>query len=157
MTKYSKLQISLHWGMAVLIAFQFILSDGINHAFKSILRGTEYSFDPLVMQHVIGGFLILALVLWRLRVRKTHGTPPLPSEESPMFKKLAQGVHWALYAFMVIIPISGAVAWFAMNKNAANAHELLKTGLIIALALHVGGALYHQFVLKTQPLKRMWF
>ena len=36
-------------------------------------------------------------------------------------------------------------------------HQLGWFGVISLLVLHVGGALYHQFIVKDNLLKRMWF
>lgn len=155
--KYSKLQITLHWAIAILILLQFVLHDHVKHAFREITRGNEVAFDPLVAQHVFGGLLILALVILRLIVRMKQGAPELPAEESDMMKKVANGVHWGLYALMALLPISGAVAWFTINRNAAEAHEFMKAAMLALLALHVAGALFHQFILKTKPFSRIWF
>lgn len=154
-TGYSRSQIVLHWGIALLILFQFLLSDAIGGAFRAAMRGQEAVFDPLVAQHVIGGFVILALVAWRLGLRLTRGAPQPPEKEHPALKLAAHVAHWAFYALMILLPVSGAVAWFGLSGPAAGAHEVLKAVLMALVGLHVAAALFHQFVLKTDIMARM--
>ncbi|MDO5706866.1 MAG: cytochrome b/b6 domain-containing protein, partial [Paracoccus sp. (in: a-proteobacteria)] len=64
-------------------------------------------------------------------------------------------VHWALYAVLILTPLSGSVAWFGGQEGAAEAHETLTSVLLALAALHVAGALYHQFVVKDGLMSRM--
>lgn len=152
---YSRAQILLHWAVAALIVPQFLLSEGISHAFDTFLERGEVAFSPLVAAHVIGGALIGLLVLWRLSLRLTHGAPPPPEAEHPALKLVAKAVHGLLYLLLVLLPVSGSVAWFGGVEAAGEAHEVMKAALMALVALHVIGALYHQFVLKTNLLARM--
>lgn len=152
---YSRAQIALHWVVFLMIAFQFIASDAMSQAWRAVVKGQETGFDPLVAAHVFVGGGVLLLVLWRLVLRLSRGVPPLPKEEPPVMKMIAHLTHWTLYALMIVTPISGAMAWFGGVKPAAEAHEVLKTLLMILIGLHVAGALYHQFVLKTNIMARM--
>lgn len=154
-TGYSRPQIILHWAVALLILLQFVLSDAIGDAFRAAMRGTEIAFNPLIAQHVIGGFLILALVAWRLGLRLTRGAPQPPEKEHPALKLAAHVAHWAFYGLMILLPVSGAVAWFGLVGPAAEAHEVLKAVLMLLVVLHVAAALFHQFVLKTNIMARM--
>ena len=63
--------------------------------------------------------------------------------------------HWALYALMVLAPVTGLAAWYGGIEAAAEVHELFKPLLIILVAVHVLAALFHQFVLKDNLLARM--
>jgi len=154
-THYSRAQIALHWVIFLLIAFQFIAHDPMSDAWDKVEEGLDVAFNPLVAAHVFAGLSVLALVIWRLVLRFTRGVPPLPEEESPAMQKVAHLTHWALYALMALVPISGAVAWFGLVEPAAEAHEVMKSILLVLVGLHVLGALYHQFVLKTNLIDRM--
>jgi cytochrome b561 len=46
-------------------------------------------------------------------------------------------------------------AWFGHVGAAGNVHEALKTLLLLAVALHVVGALYQAFVLRSDVMRRM--
>ncbi|THD72798.1 cytochrome b [Thalassobius vesicularis] len=154
-THYSRAQIALHWVIFLLIAFQFVANEPMGEAWRAVKKGQEVSFDPLVAAHVFAGIAVLALVVWRLALRLTRGVPPLPAEEPAHLKLVAHLTHWGLYAFMVLVPLSGLVAWFGSVEPAGEAHEVLKTLLMILVILHVAGALYQQLVLKTNIMERM--
>lgn len=152
---YTRTQIALHWIVAILIVLQFVLHDGISHAFRAVMRGTEISFDPLVASHVFGGLAVLAFALWRLALKAKNGVPQPPEEEAPALKLAAKVTHLSLYGLMILVPVTGAVAWFGMNHDAGEVHEVLRIPLLLLVLLHVAGALYHQFVLKTGVMNRM--
>jgi cytochrome b561 len=56
---------------------------------------------------------------------------------------------------MILMPVSGSVAWFGGVEAAAQGHNILKIALLALIALHVAGALWHQFVLKDGLIARM--
>lgn len=152
---YSRAQIALHWVVFLLIALQYLFHDAILEAWDKLRDGGEVAFSPLVAGHVFGGLLILALVVWRIVLRRTRGAPPLPAEEPEALKRIAQLTHLGLYALMLLMPVTGALAWFGGIDPAAGAHSLLRLLLLALVALHVAGALYQQFVLKTNIMARM--
>ena len=155
MTKYARPQILLHWLTFALLLPQFLFHEWIKDAFDILRKGGSFAFDPLVMSHVGLGFVILTLALARLWLRRKHPAPPLPAEEAPWQKAIAHIVHYGLYAVLILMPISGAVAWFGLNHDAAEVHEILKFTLLALFGLHLVGAIYHQRVLKTNILARM--
>jgi cytochrome b561 len=151
-TGYSRLQIRLHWIIFGLLVVQFAFHEWIAGAWDAFLDGESVAFHPLVAAHVIGGFTILVLALWRLRVRMTRGAPPPPKGDAPALKLLAKSVHIALYVALIAMPIGGAVAWFGGVELAAEGHELMK---FVLLGLHLAGTLFHQFVHKDNLIDRM--
>lgn len=152
---YSANQIRLHWIIAALILVQYLFSDGISAAWRVIARGQPIDPTWMAQSHVIIGILIFILALWRVALRLTRGAPKAPEEESPLLQKLAGLVHFALYCAILLIPVSGGLAWFGGVKVLAEIHEA-GTGLLqFIVALHVVGALYHRFVLKTEVMTRM--
>ena len=157
MTEYKKIQKILHWGIAVLLLAQFVFHEAISDAWHAIEDGFFVAPSPLVMAHVGGGLLILVLVLFRLYARHKHGTPPLPEDEPLHLKWAAKITHFALYALMILLPITGAAAWFGGVYEAAEIHEILKFALIVTFLAHIGGFVYQQFIAKTGIWKRMWF
>jgi len=151
---YSKTQIALHWAAAGVIALQFILHDGISDAWDVIEDGGAFAFSPLVASHVAGGFAVLGFVIWRLVLRFRRGVPDLPA--GSRLQHIAAHVgHFGLYALMIALPVSGAAAWFGGISDAADAHEVLKTLLLVFVAAHVAAAFWHQFWLKDGLLLRM--
>jgi cytochrome b561 len=154
-TGYTRTQIILHWLVFVLVVLQFVLHDPIAEAWDKIEEGLEVGFDPLVAQHVFTGFLILVLVVIRMAIKAKRGAPTLPANEPAILKIAAHGTHLGLYALLILMPISGAVAWFGGIEAAADGHEAMKVIVIALVALHVLGALFQHFVLKSDVLTRM--
>ena len=152
---YSRLHIILHWLVVVLIIPQFLLNDSMGEALDAAMEGTTAPSTVLVPLHVFTGITILVLVIWRLALRAKNGVPPLPEEEAPALKLVANLTHWGLYAVLALIVVSGGLAWFGGVETAGDIHGALTTVLLILVGLHVLGALYQQFVLKTNILDRM--
>ncbi|WP_292022963.1 cytochrome b/b6 domain-containing protein [Maritimibacter sp. UBA3975] len=152
---YTRLQIALHWVIFLLIAAQFLFHDGIQAAWRAVIRGTDATFSVMAAQHIFTGLLVLALVVLRLAIKLRRGAPAMPAEEPEILKLTARVTHWLLYGFMILVPVSGAAAWFAVNENAAQGHELFKSILLLLIALHFLGALFQRFVLKSDVMTRM--
>lgn len=152
---YSRTQIALHWAVAILIAAQYLLEDGIGTAWEAFVLGKEHAFDPLVLAHVAGGILVLGFAIWRLALRKTRGVPALPENEPSWMKKAAHLTHFLIYALMILLPLSGLIAWFGGVIAAGDAHDLMTKPLLFLIAAHVGAAVLHQFILKTNLMDRM--
>lgn len=153
-TGYSRPQIALHWIAALLILLQYMFADAIAHAWDEIGKGMTPAFDPMVMAHVIGGALVMLLALWRLSVRARRGAPEVEGENRAQ-RVLARLTHVGLYALMILMPVSGSLAWFGGAGAAAAGHNILKVVLLAFIALHVIGALYHQLFLKDGTMSRM--
>lgn len=153
---YTRTQIVLHWLVFVLIVLQFVLHDGIAEAFRVLLRTGEPQIDALVAQHVFGGVLILILVIWRLVLKRRRGAPALPENEPAWLKFTAHATHYVLYLLLVLVPVSGLVAWFGAWSDAGEAHKVLKTVLLVVVVLHFAGALFQRFVLKSDVMQRMF-
>lgn len=151
---YSRLQIALHWLVFALIAQQYLFKDAISAASDRTNDGLEVAFDPLVLAHVAGGALVMVFALWRLTLRARRGVPPA-IEASKLQGIVAKLTHVGLYALMILMPVSGSVAWFGGLEAAAQGHNVMKIILLALVALHLVGALYHQVVLRDDTLARM--
>ena len=149
---YSKTQIVLHWITVALVIAQYVLHDSIVNAWELIQSGKSVSFDPLVLSHVASGIFIAVIVLIRLRLRSinTHETKDL------LGNRLSNIAHKLLYAILLMMVLSGGVAWFFNIDAAANAHNLFKVLLLITVLGHVLAALYHHFIMKDGLLNRMF-
>jgi len=154
---YSGLQIGLHWAVVALVAIQYLAHDGIEAAWRAYRRGEAAGTEgsELVWLHVVAGAAIFVLALWRVYLRLTRGAPPLPQKEPAPLRLLAQATHVLIYVLLIGMPISGSVAWFGGVEPAAGAHVLAKTVLLALIVLHVAGAFFQQFVLRTNILARM--
>jgi cytochrome b561 len=154
-TGYNRTQIALHWTVAALVALQYLLHDGIAGAYDLAEETGVYAISAPVIGHIAGGALILLLACWRLILRNERGTPPAPAGEPEAFRKISHIAHLALYALLILLPVTGALAWGGRMGPAGEAHELLKTLLMLLILAHIGAVALHQLVWKTRLMARM--
>lgn len=152
---YTRTQIILHWVVFLLVALQFVLHEGIAEAWDVLEDGGAFVPSPVVFSHVVFGLSILALVVWRIAIKARRGAPALPDNEPALLKAAAHGAHLALYGLMVLMAVTGGMAWFGGQAWAADVHEVLRILLLLTILLHFVGALYQQFVLKSGVMRRM--
>lgn len=152
------MQIALHWAVVVLVAMQFVTHDGIEDAWRAFMRGEPPPSGgfALTALHIGGGALVLLLALARIYLRLTRGAPSPPADEPRLLQLAAEAVHGLIYLLLLALPVSGAVAWFGGIALAGETHELLQNVLLGAIFLHVGGAIFQHFVLRSQVLMRMF-
>lgn len=158
-TGYSPMQVALHWIVAVLVAFQFFAHDGIESAWRAFTRGQETAeaqMGVMTALHIAAGALIFMLALARLYLRITRGAPAPPADEPRLLQIAAEAVHGAIYVLLILLPVSGSVAWFLGVEAAGSAHALLTNLLLGAIALHIAGALFQHFVRRSGVLMRMF-
>jgi cytochrome b561 len=153
-TGYSRAQIALHWGILLLLGVSYVSSDKMKAAWRAIHDGRD-AFGATAAAHVWIGVAILVLALARVAIRLTRGAPDLPAGGHPVADLIAKLTHLGLYALLLLIPVSGAMAWFGGVDAAGEVHEVLFNLGIALVILHVVGALYHQFVLKDGLMDRM--
>lgn len=168
---YTPVAKGLHWLMAALIIGLLVLGIYMYELPLSPEKLQLYSW------HKWAGVTVFLLVWLRLAWRLTHRPPALPEAMSPLMRLAAHTGHAALYALMVVIPLSGwlmssakgvQTVWFgvlpipdllARDKELGNllqwVHKGLNITLMLTLAGHVGAALWHHFVLKDDTLRRM--
>ena len=155
--RYNGAQIFLHWAIAALVIFQLVLGEDIVPAYRAMRRGTEASgadqFNANI--HVYVGLAVLALAILRLAIRLWRGVPAAHAGESVLQKWLAAITHGILYVVIFGMPITGALAWYFGFATMGEVHELGKPVIIIAVALHIAGALWQHFIVKSDVLLRM--
>ncbi|MDJ1006852.1 MAG: cytochrome b/b6 domain-containing protein [Paracoccaceae bacterium] len=152
---YSKTQIRLHWITVGLVLLQYVFHDGIADAFEAGLDTGTMTMSLPVALHMGGGMFILGIVLYRLFLRSSHGAPPPPEAEPGWARLAARGAHWGFYAVLILLPVTGAVAWAQASQAAGDAHELLRALLLLLILAHIVAVLIHQFVWKTGLMDRM--
>ncbi|PWC46017.1 cytochrome b [Azospirillum sp. TSA6c] len=171
-TTYSTTQKTLHWLIALLIVGLYLLTFGEDFYERGHpMRATIWWL------HISFGLGLLGLVLARIVLRLTRGTPALPPEMTPAERGASHLVHFGLYALMLAIPLVGVVlTWLrgdtltffglftipspfetdrTLGRSVKEIHEL-GANLILALAaLHAAAALWHHFVRRDGVLARM--
>lgn len=160
----------LHWLMAV--PFILLLIFGLQ-----TMGGHHDHVWPTI--HASTGFAILALVALRILWRLRYPPPPLPAGMSKAARLSAQISHFALYSAMVLLPLSG---WLAFTNHVRrpfgvasasffgiakipilpdfgiNFHFIHKWGgkaALILIALHILAALKHHFYDRDDVLVRI--
>lgn len=171
--RYTNTAISLHWLIAAMIATAFALGSYM----------VDLKISPAKLQyfswHKWLGITVLMFGVLRLLWRLTHKPPPLPAS-TPRWQALAASAgHWALYALLFAIPLSGWAFssasgypvvylgqfplpdWVPKDKALAaemkDIHELLTTLLLYVVGVHVLAAFKHHFIDHDGLLRRMWF
>lgn len=152
---YSALQIALHWAIAALILFNYIVSDGMGRALDARLEGGMPPGGLTPVLHVYVGLAVLALVALRVLVRLTQGAPAAHDSGIPALNLGARLAHGALYLLMLAVPVFGALTWYGGIEDAGEAHEVAANLILILAGLHAAAALFHQYVLKDGLLVRM--
>ena len=169
--RYTGVAIGLHW----LIGLMIVTSLGVG------LYMVRLSLSPdklrLYSWHKWAGVTIFMLVLVRSLWRLTHPAPPLPDDVPVWQRKVAEATHYALYALMIVIPLTGwlmssakgfQTVYFGvvpipdllaknegLGETLALVHRYLNYTMIGLVIAHIAAALKHHFIDKDDILRRM--
>jgi cytochrome b561 len=156
--RYHPVLVTLHWLTLVLLLGAGLLSDAGGRS-------------PIEI-HMIIGALLLVVMLTRLVVRFATKRPAWADTGNATLNQLGELVHYALYlAAFLILGVGGVMAYqrgliaYAMGLGSTvsrpspivGIHELGWSLVLLLIFVHVGAALYHQFILKDNLLSRMWY
>ncbi len=170
--RFGPVAIFLHWFIAACIVLS--VAFGLISGYADTAEVTRATMEV----HQTIGVTIFLMALARLGWRLTHPAPKLPAA-MPRNQKIAAAItHGTLYLILFALPVTGYVGLAARGRpitlfglfdlpnvvtrslktSAAfqNVHNNLQYILYALLILHVGAALYHQFVIKDGLLSRMW-
>ena len=166
MKQYSKRTAILHWLIFLLVIAAFFLGHELD---ESKDAAQKLSLFPV---HFLTGDLIVLLVLVRIYFRKKDGEPA-PANANPLLNKLATATHGLLNISLIAVAITGMVTVAtsgvieALKKSdpslipdfekvgAKEVHELFIGIMLLLLALHIVAALYHQFFVKDNLMRRI--
>ena len=152
---YGRGQIILHWLTVALVVPQIAVSGGISARFAANQGAGAVAFDMPAVLHMGFGGLILFLVMLRLMLRQEAGVAA-PVAGAPAWRGLfALWVHRALYGVLLLLPLTGALAWGLGSVPLGRVHDALHMVLIGGVLLHVAGALFGQFARRDGTLARM--
>ena len=155
---YSIPQRILHWGMALLIFFNLIFSDGMELWNRTMRKGLAMTPEIISSAniHAYVGISILIFAALRLILRITQGVPDLPSDEPPILKLVAKATHGLLYLLFFVMPLSGIAKYYFGYELPGELHGgIFKVLLWALIVMHIGGALVQKFYFKTDVLDRM--
>lgn len=168
----SPLSVGLHWiiglTMIGMVIFGMVLED--------MPRGDNKS--ALMALHKSIGVIVLVLAAWRLARRIRLGMPAHTGFYKAWELLAAKGIHYFLLFATLALPLSGILMSVASTRPVAvfgvtiipqvlaQKHDLLaKIGgashsiigklILLAIALHIAGALKHHFVDRDGTMRRM--
>jgi len=172
--RYSNVAVTLHWTIVVLLLTQVALG----FAFAEFLpRGPARS--EVLTWHKTLGAMILLLTLIRLGYRLLNPPPPYPAETPEWRRTAALWSHRLLYFLLIALPLTGLIAvsgrpagWFTpligglplpvvpgidrgTGEMSGEVHEFLVWTTITLLVLHIGAAIYEQFIARCGVAYRM--
>jgi len=153
-TGYSRIQITLHWLIAVLILAAWFTHEDMGRVLRQRIEAGTTGIEGNTLHVWLGG-AAFALILVRIIVRVVQGAPGPVAGASPMAATAALWGHRVLYLLMIVTPAVGAAAWYGHIKAAGEVHEMLGTALMVVALGHALVAIWHQVVKKDETMKRM--
>ncbi|WP_424984342.1 cytochrome b/b6 domain-containing protein [Microbulbifer sp. S227A] len=185
-TRYGAISKVFHWLTALLILTVIplgMIANGMAHdlnapeiaSTQADIQRTALLFSMHKTTGVLIFFVALARILWACTQPKP--VPLHPARRLETFA--AETVHWLLYGSLVLVPLSGwihhaatvgfAPIWWPFGQSLplvprdedvshlfASLHMIFIRVLLLALALHVAGALKHVVIDRDSTLRRMW-
>ena len=168
-SRYQPVLVALHWLLAVMIIGLLCLGFFV----LANMPNTDPKKLDILVWHMAGGMLVLALMILRFIIRVRSARPATATTGSPLLDRLASAAHWGFYVIVVLMVATGwATGWLISGAFQPNgeplpetfavfptfrAHAALAVLLVLLIAIHVAAALYHQFVLRDGLFRRMWF
>ena len=169
--RYSASLMFLHWLVFILIVATYIIINVRGYlpeddSMRAILMGAHKSI----------GVALFAIIVVRLFVRWNSSYPPISPPVSKMYYSLVVLGHYALYALLLIMSISGylmssaagrEVAFLGwglpnlvghdevLSQNMYDLHVWSSQLIYVLVGFHIFMALWHHFVRKDNTLVRM--
>ena len=160
---YGQVSKGLHWGMALILIVLIAVG-----TYMTGLEDTDPQRMKLLGMHKSFGVIFMQLAILRLIWSRVSREPQLPEALESWEVFLSRAITVALYALMLAIPFSGyAMTNFAgfpvslfglvempqlfaknieMAKLANQAHWVLVYLLLVAVFLHIAGAMKHRLM-----------
>jgi cytochrome b561 len=144
---YAPRQRHLHWVVAGLVALQLLLG--------FIIGATRPADHRVVLWvHAAVGSTIFVLMLLRWQLRRRVGAPLPPSGTSADAAILARVNHVGYYVLLLILPVIGWCAYL-FHGGFGLLHVAGAGVLLLAIAAHLAGVIYHRWFRHDDLLQRM--
>lgn len=172
--RYRKIVMWIHWITALLVVCQVIIGFTFN---RFLERGTPERMEMFAWHKTVGATILL-LALIRLAVRLMNPPPPYPSNYPKWQRFVAVWNHRLFYILLIALPLTGLAAvsgraedgWVPLKlglnlpaipgipreNEFGDVHLVLVWTTLALVVLHVGAALYNQFLSPTNVADRMW-
>ncbi|CAM5783999.1 cytochrome b [Ottowia pentelensis] len=168
---YHPLQIGVHWLTLLLLIAVYALIE-----LRDIYPKGSAGHELMKTWHFMLGMAVLAVVLVRLPLRLALQAPPITPPPPAWQEQLAHAMHWALYGFLIVMPLLGwltlsakgqPIPFFGLElpalmgpdrataKNLEGIHELIGNLGFFLIGLHAVAALWHHYFMRDDTLERM--
>lgn len=165
--RYGAVSRAVHWTMAVLLLLMLASEVWFEALEDSLSEASLMAWHQSLGLALFG--LVLFRGLWRW-LNRSRLTPPAH------WATMARLGHIALYALMILMPLSGLatslgegdpVTFFGwmlsgsgpevewLEESGEDVHEVLANVLWLMIGIHVAAALAHQYLLGDRIMKRM--
>jgi cytochrome b561/polyisoprenoid-binding protein YceI len=176
---YGAVAKTFHWLTALLIftliPLGIIANDLPYDTSEELARKAQ-----LFSLHKTLGLTLFAVALLRILWAIANPKPKPLHPERKFEHWAAETVHWLLYGSLLLVPLTGwihhaattgfAPIWWPFGQSLplvpkdegvaatfSGLHVVFERVLVVALLLHIAGALKHHFVDRDNSLLRMWF
>jgi cytochrome b561 len=170
-TRYGTATIGIHWLMLLLFIAVYACIE-----LRVLYEKGSDPREALKTWHFMLGMLVFFLVWLRIAARLSGPTPDITPEPAKFQQLSAKLLHLALYALMIVMPLTGwlllsasgkVIPFFGLelpalmseNKDLAKqikeVHEFVGTTGYFLLGLHVIASLYHHYFKRDDTLIRM--
>ena len=172
--QYGAIAKLFHWVTLGLMLVALPLGFVIQH----VKDASKMGFYAL---HESAGLTILFVALARLAWRRLSPPPSLPNDMPKLMRTTSTAVHHGLYALLILQPLLGFLAtnawgfpmqgataylgfiempkfmeaWEGLAKILSLLHSIGGWLLVVLIALHVAGALFHHAIRRDGTLMRM--
>jgi len=172
--QYGAIAKLFHWVTLGLMLVALPLGFVIQH----VKDASKMGFYAL---HESAGLTILFVALARLAWRRLSPPPSLPHDMPKLMRTTSTAVHHELYALLILQPLLGFLAtnawgfpmqgataylgfielpkfmeaWEGLAKILSLLHSIGGWLLVVLIALHIAGALFHHAIRRDGTLMRM--
>lgn len=168
--RYHPAHVVLHWLIFLLVVMML----GVGKFVLPGVPGDDPQKALMLQTHAYIGMFIAVLLVIRLILRFTVKIPAPADAGNAFLNFVAKAVHFLLYLLLIGMAVSGLGIFQSADLPSVFAgealypqdffaypprigHGLTSTVLLLLILLHIGAALYHQFILRDNLLSRMWF
>lgn len=166
---YSRRMVRMHWLTLALVVIAWYLGDTLVDE-----RGEKSATLAGYLVHALVGGSVLVVTAMRMIYRSVDRLPQQVSNS--LMDMAAKGVHHLLYTLLVLLPTTGFMTLLMSSVGEALVtvnprllpekftgpsiashvtHDVLMTALMVVVAIHILGVIWHQFILKDGLMSRM--